>query len=82
MKCALFHGQEHISNIIETNKHEMEHIDRSFNYFITFDETITFDVQIKHLHRCSSLFMCINYITKKKKVKFHINLEILIQSII
>lgn len=47
----------------------MEHIDRGFNYFITFDEIINFDVGIKNLHRCSTLFMCINYITKKKKVK-------------
>lgn len=57
---AIYHGQEAVSQIRESNK-----IDYSvFKWY----QTIDFDVTVKQLHRCAKICIALYCLSKKKRV--------------
>lgn len=65
-KVAIYHGQELISRRVETDKIDVERLNK--DSFVKINRMIDLDVRISNLHRCSKLCIGLDYVTKKKRV--------------
>jgi hypothetical protein len=75
-KLAIYHGKEQVSEEICTEKIDFEKSNRDAT--LKLRKKINMKINIKNLHRCAKLCICLYSISKKKKVKAMKKLEIII----
>jgi hypothetical protein len=66
-RVALFHGQEFLTDVVESTRHEMEKITKEINLYLLINQAINFNLKIKDLPRCCKLCICLCYSTRKKR---------------
>lgn len=67
-KIAIYHGQELVTNTINTEKIDFEKMGRDAS--LKLNQNINLDISVKNLHRCAKLCICLYSISKKKKDEY------------
>jgi len=67
-KIAIYHGQELVTNILNTERIDYEKIGREA--YLRINQNINLDINVKNLHRCAKLCICLYSISKKKRDEF------------
>jgi hypothetical protein len=67
-KIAIYHGQELVTNILSTERIDYEKIGREA--YLRINQNINLDINVKNLHRCAKLCICLYSISKKKRDDF------------